>query len=161
MTKENINNVDNAELLGNLIFEIIPICEEKEISIADKHGLLQAELKCLRSFGVDESLNNMDIAERMNLSPSRLSRIMDGLVKKECIIREINKSDRRHMKLSLSRKGKILANKLNDEFVDVHAEILKGIDISEHESLIERMENLNTAVEKWLQKKKLSFGKSM
>ena len=154
MTKKNKNNAEKAEHLGNLIFEIIPICEEKEISIADKHGLLQAELKCLRSFGVDESLNNKDIAEKMHLSPSRLTRIMDGLVKKEYMIRELDKSDRRNMKLSLSRKGKILANKLNNEFIDVHSEILKSIDILEHESLIDTMGHLNMAVNKWLQKKK-------
>ena len=152
MTKENINIVDNAERLGSLIFEIIPICEEKESSIADKHGLLQAELKCLRLFGVNESNNNKEIAERMHLSPSRLSRIMDGLVKKEYMTREIDKGDRRNMKLSLSRKGKILANKLNNEFVEVHAEILKGIEISKHESLIDTMGHLNIAVEEWLQK---------
>ena len=154
MTKKNINIVDNAERLGNLIFEIIPICEEKESSIADKHGLLHAELKCLRSFGVNESINNKEIAERMHLSPSRLSRIMDGLVKKEYMTREIDKGDRRNMKLSLSRKGKILANKLNNEFVEVHAEILKGIEISKHESLIDTMGHLNIAVEEWLQKSK-------
>jgi len=154
MTKENINNVDKAELLGNLIFRIIPICEEKETNIADKHGLLQAELKCLRLIGEDESLNNKEISERMNLSPSRLTRIMDGLVKKGHIIREINKSDRRHMKLSLSRKGKSLTNKLNDEFIDVHAQILKNINVSKQESLINTMGQLNTAVEKWLQKSK-------
>ena len=154
MTKENINIVDNAERLGNLIFEIIPICEEKESSMADKYGLLHAELKCLRLFGVNESINNKEIAERMHLSPSRLTRIMDGLVKKDYMIREIDKGDRRNMKLSLSRKGKILANKLNNEFVDVHAEILKGIDISKHESLIDTMGHLNIAVEEWLQKSK-------
>ena len=154
MSKENINNLDKAESLGNLIFEIIPICEEKEISIAEKHGLNQSELKCLRSFEVDESLNNKDIAEKMHLSQSRLTRIIDGLVKKEYMIREINKSDRRNMKLSLSGKGKKLANKLNNEFVDVHSEILKDIDISKHESLINTMEHLNTAVEKWLRKPK-------
>lgn len=154
MTKENINIVDNAERLGNLIFEIIPICEEKESSIADKHGLLHAELKCLRLFGVNESINNKEIAERMHLSPSRLTRIMDGLVKKEYMTREIDECDRRNMKLSLSRKGKILANKLNNEFVDVHAEILKGIEISKHESLIDTMGHLNIAVEEWLQKSK-------
>ena len=154
MTQENINIEDNAERLGNLIFEIIPICEEKETSIADKHGLLHAELKCLRLFGVNERLNNKEIAERMHLSPSRLTRIIDRLVKKEYMIREIDKSDRRNMKLSLSRKGKILSNKLYNEFVDVHTEILKGIDNSKHESLLDTMRHLNTAVEGWMQKTK-------
>ena len=41
----------------------------------------------------------------MNLSPSRLTRIIDGLVQKEYIIREIDPNDRRNMKVSLSSQG--------------------------------------------------------
>ena len=104
MAVKNMSQMVKAERLGNLIFEIIPICEEKETSIADEHGLFQTELKCLRFIDSDESLNNKEIAKRMNLSQSRLTRVMDGLVKKGYIIREIDKSDRRNMKISLSKR---------------------------------------------------------
>jgi DNA-binding MarR family transcriptional regulator len=78
--------------------------------------------------------------------------------------REIDKSDRRNMTISLSRKGKILTNKVNDAFIDIHSDILKEIETSKHEPLINTMEHLkhepliNTmehldrAVEKWLNK---------
>ena len=147
-----MSEIKNAELLGNLIFEILPICKKKETELADEHGLFQAEFKCLRLFGSDESLNNKEIAKRMRLSPSRLTRVMDGLVKKGYMKRKIDNSDRRNMKLSLSRRGKNLTNKLNDAFIEIHSEILQDIDISQHESLITNMEHLHSAVEKWLQK---------
>ena len=89
----------------------------------------------------------------MHLSPSRLTRIMDGLVKKGYMIREIDKSDRRNMKLNLSRRGKILTNKVNDAYVDIHEEILKEIEVSKHEPLIITMEHLHRAIEKWLKKR--------
>jgi DNA-binding MarR family transcriptional regulator len=90
----------------------------------------------------------------MKLSPSRSTRIIDTLVQKGYMKREIEQSDRRNMSLFLSRRGKILTNKLNKAFIEIHSEILKDIDVSQHESLITAMGNLNSAVEKWLQKTK-------
>jgi len=147
-----MSEIKNAELLGNLIFEILPICKKKETELADEHGLFQAEFKCLRLFEVDGNMNNKEIAKRMRLSQSRLTRVMDGLVKKGYMKRKIDNSDRRNMKLSLSRRGKNLTNKLNDAFIEIHSEILQDIDVSQHESLITNMEHLHSAVEKWLQK---------
>jgi len=54
----------------------------------------------------------------------------------------------------LSRRGKILTNKLNKAFIDIHNEILQDIDASQHESLITAMEHLLSAIEKWMQKPK-------
>ena len=150
MKTKSINQ--NAEMLGNLTFNLLARCQEKEAHLAEQHNLLEAELKCLRLIGPEESLNNQDIAERMDLSPSRLTRIIDGLVRKGYIDREIDKEDRRNMKISLSNKGENLVKKINNAFIEIHKDILEGIDISQHESLLITMGNLQSAVEKWLQK---------
>ncbi|NNG26991.1 MAG: MarR family transcriptional regulator [Ignavibacteriaceae bacterium] len=143
-----------AERLASLIFNLLPRCQEKELWLAEEHGLFLAEFKCLRLFGSDDNLNNKEIAKRMNLSPSRLTRIIDGLVQKGYMQREIDQKDRRNMKVSLSRRGKSLTSKLDKAFVNLHSEILQDIDSSQHESLIVAMENLYLAIEKWLQKPK-------
>jgi DNA-binding MarR family transcriptional regulator len=143
-----------AEHLANLTFNLLPRCQEKESWLAEKHGLFQAEFKCLRLLGSDKSLNNTQISKRMKLSPSRLTRIIDGLVQKGYMKREIEQNDRRNLRVFLSRRGKILTNKLNKAFIEIHSEILKDIDISQHESLITAMGHLQLAIEKWLQKTK-------
>ena len=143
-----------AERLADLTFSLLQRCQEKEAWLAEEHGLFQAELKCLRLFGSDESLNNKEIAKRMNLSPSRLTRIVYGLEKKGYMQREINPNDRRNMRVFLSRRVKILTNKLNKAFIELHSEILQDIDVSQHEPLITAMEHLHLAIEKWLQKPK-------
>jgi DNA-binding MarR family transcriptional regulator len=140
------------ERLADLTFSLLQRCQEKEARLAEEHRLYQAEFKCLRLFGLDENLNNKEIAKRMNLSPSRLTRIIDGLVQKGYMQREIDQTDRRNMRLFLTKRGKILTNKLNKAFVDIHSEILQDIDASQHESLITAMEHLHLAVERWLQK---------
>ena len=143
-----------AERLANLTFNLLARCQEKEAWLAEKHGLFQAEFKCLRLLGSDESLNNTQISKRMKLSPSRSTRIIDTLVQKGYMKREIEQYDRRNMRVFLSRRGKILTNKLNKAFIEIHSEILKDIDVSQHESLITAMGHLQLAIEKWLQKTK-------
>ena len=141
-----------AERLANLTFSLLAGCQEKEAWLAEQHGLFQAEFKCLRQFGSKESLNNTQISKRMNLSPSRLTRIIDGLVQKGYMQREIDPNDRRNMIVTLSRRGKIFTNKLNRAFIEVHEEILQDIEATQHEPLIIAMEHLLSAIEKWLQK---------
>ncbi len=141
-----------ASRLANLTFSLLANCQEKEVHLAELHGLTQAEFRCLRLFGTDESLNNKTIAERMNLSPSRLTRIIDGLVKKRYIRRNIDSNDRRNMRVNLSAKGIALVQQLNKAYVDIHEEILMDIDPSQHEQLIVAMTHLLEALEKWLEK---------
>jgi DNA-binding MarR family transcriptional regulator len=141
-----------AEALANLTFNLLARCQEKENRLAEAHNLLEAEFKCFRIMSSEESLNNKDIAKRMKLSPGRVTRIMDGLVEKGYMEREIDKDDRRNMIITLSRKGKILAHKINGSYVKIHQEILQDIDTSQHKSLIKAMEHLHAAVERWLEK---------
>jgi DNA-binding MarR family transcriptional regulator len=141
-----------AEALANLTFNLLARCQEKENRLAEAHNLLEAEFKCFRIMSSEESLNNKDIAKRMKLSPGRVTRIMDGLVEKGYMEREIDKDDRRNMVITLSRKGKILAHKINGSYVKIHQEILQDIDTSQHKALIIAMEHLHAAVERWLKK---------
>lgn len=142
----------HAEKLADLTFTLLANCQEKEVRLAEIHNLTQAEFRCLRLFGSDESLNNKQIAERMNLSPSRLTRIIDGLVKKEYILREIDPNDRRNMRVSLSKKGQLLTHQLNKAYIEIHKEILQDIDENQHEPLTTALEHMLSALEKWLAK---------
>jgi len=147
-----MNTNQTAERLADLTFSLLQRCQEKEAWLAEEHGLFQAEFKCLRLFGSNETLNNTQISKRMKLSPSRLTRIIDGLVDRGYMKREIAQKDRRNMRVFLSRRGKILTNKLHKAFIEIHNEILQDIDVSQHEALIVAMEHLQLATEKWLQK---------
>lgn len=148
----NMSTHQTAEHLANLTFNLLANCQEKEVRLATVHNLTQAEFRCLRLFGTDESVNNKKIAERMNLSPSRLTRIIDGLVEKEYILREIDPDDRRNMRVMLSRRGKHLVNQLNKAYVQIHNEILQDIEVEQHEPLITAMQHLLEALENWLKK---------
>jgi hypothetical protein len=56
------------------------------------------------------------------------------------------------MRVTLSRRGKLLVNQLNKAYVKIHDEILQDIDSSQHEPLITAMQHLLEALENWLKK---------
>jgi len=88
----------------------------------------------------------------MNLSPSRLTRIIDGLVTKNYMLREIDTKDRRNMRVSLSHQGTIIVQKLNAAYINIHKEILEDIEEPQHDPLINAMTQLLSALEKWIAK---------
>ncbi len=141
-----------ATQLADLTFKLLANCQEKEARLAEQYGLTQAEFRCLRLFGSHQSSNNKQIAERMNLSPSRLTRIIDGLVKKNYMVREIDSDDRRNMRVTLSVQGTEIVEKLNNAYIGIHSEILDEIEGTQHKPLITAMTHLLSALEKWIAK---------
>lgn len=150
MGEEKVDNT--AEKLAELTFRLLASCHEKEERLAKNHGLTQAEFRCLRHIQTGENINNREIAERMKLSTSRLTRIIDGLVQKGYVIREIEPTDRRNMRVYLSEKGVEFVQRLNGDYIDIHKEILLDIDIEQHKPLINAMTHLLSALEKWIAK---------
>jgi DNA-binding MarR family transcriptional regulator len=142
----------DAAHLSNLTFTLLQTCQQKESLIAEQYGLTQSEFRCLKLFDKKEVINNKTIAKRMNLSASRLTRIIDGLVAKDYMEREINPSDRRNMDVNLSKKGVQLVLKLDQAYINAHKELLGDIEVSQHKPLIYAMTNLLSAMEKWLAK---------
>lgn len=142
----------DASSLAHLTFNLLNTCQQKESIFAEQYGLTQAEFRCLKMFDKKEIINNKTIAKRMGLSASRLTRIIDGLVAKGYSEREINPNDRRNMNVSLSKKGLLLAQKLNQAYTNIHKELLEHIEASEHKPMIHAMTILSSAMEKWIAK---------
>lgn len=139
-----------ARNLADLTFKLLASCHEKEERLAKLHNLTQAEFRCLKSMQEGEIINNREIATRLRLSASRLTRIIDGLVQKGFVIREIDPMDRRNMRLFLSPKGVEFVKKMNDDYIQIHKEILENIEQNQHQPLIVAMTHLLSALEKWI-----------
>lgn len=142
----------NASKLAELTFNLLEDCHQKEMRMAVRYGLTASEFRCLRLLNVGEAINNKDLAKRLNLSPSRLTRILNGLVEKGYTSREIEVDDRRNMRVSLSPKGVRMVSNLNEAYVKIHEEILENIEISSHQNLITGMTELLSALRKWMNK---------
>lgn len=141
----------HAAQLADLVFQLLADCHEKENRIAARHNLSPAEFRCLRAFRGLESVSNKDIAQKMNLTPGRLSRILDGLAAKNYVIRKEDSHDRRNVVVSLSSKGKNLVTSLEEDYLNAHADILRRLNMP-HENLVQGMGEFLTAVRDWLEK---------
>ncbi len=145
-------NLSYAKQLSELTFTILAKCQEKEDRLARQYSLTHAEFKCLKIFNPGEELNNKELAERLELSASRLTRITDGLVFKGFAKREIDRNDRRNMIITLTDSGKRLVEELNDSYIEIHKQILEEIDSSQHESLIVALRHLLKGLLNWMSK---------
>jgi len=143
----NINAAQLADLTDKFLFS----SHEKEERMSQNHQLTVAELRCIHQINKNENVNNKEIAERMNLSSSRLTRIIDGLVAKGFIKREIDLADRRNMRLSLSKEGISILEKINLTYLTVHKEILSNIEPKLHQEVIKAFGSLSEALDKWLE----------
>jgi DNA-binding MarR family transcriptional regulator len=146
---QNTNQNSDANKLADLTFHLLAHCREKEIRFAEKHGLTQAEFRCLRYFSTNECMNNKQISERMKLTPGRLTRIIDSLIAKRYLKRKIDPTDRRYMRVNLSGNGIIILKQLNNDYAAIHRDILSGIELHHQKPLIIAMNHLVSALKVW------------
>jgi DNA-binding MarR family transcriptional regulator len=144
----NSDQNSDAFKLADLTFHLLAHCRDKEIRFAEKHGLTQTEFRCLRYFGTNECMSNKQISQRMKLTQGRLTRIIDSLINKKYMMREIDSGDRRFMRVNLSENGISLVQKLNNDYADIHRDILSGIEVHQQKPLLAAMSNLVSALNK-------------
>ena len=81
-------------------------CEEREIQVREETGLSSAEYACMIALSPDGSLGASAVAERMGLSLSRVSRVVDRMVQRALVRRVASSVDRRAVELSLTGEGR-------------------------------------------------------
>jgi|GEM_PF-261655 len=147
MKNEQLEEI--AKELAHSTYNFFSTCEEKENTLAKLKGLTQVEYKCIRLFRISEVTNNKRISDKMKLSPSRLTRIIDGLVTKGFIKREIDREDRRNMRLYLSDTGCGFIENLNKEYVDLHCRMLENVKPEYRREVMKAVKSLFTELDKW------------
>ncbi|MDZ7268798.1 MAG: MarR family transcriptional regulator [candidate division KSB1 bacterium] len=138
-----------AERLADLTFELLERCQLKRERMAEQLDLTVAEFKLLRGFQQDDVLSVSELARRVDLTSSRLTRIIDGLVEKGIVRREIGSSDRRVMNVTLTAKGREVRAELRRIFVQTHEEIIALLPPGVEKSVIFAMEKLRDALQQW------------
>ena len=86
----------------DLIARLFQCCQERMQYQCERFELPDAEFRCLSLFGQERYLTAKSIAHRMNVVKSRVSKIIDGLIKKNLIQRTRDPEDSRVQLLSLN-----------------------------------------------------------
>jgi DNA-binding MarR family transcriptional regulator len=138
-----------AEQMADLTFELLEHCQEKRERIAAELELTVAEFKLFRAFRTDQVLSVNELAERLGLSPSRLTRIIDVLEEKRLVRRAISTRDRRVMDISLTDVGHTVQRRLEDTYVRTHEDILRFLPSGTTNGVLIAMRKLRDAMKEW------------
>ena len=149
-----MNKKETARYLASLSSQLINSYEEKNMRLGIKAGLTGSEFKCLGQFGSVKVMTNTEIANRMNLSPARLTRIIDGIVKKGFMTKEYDSKDWRAVNIRLSRKGKSFIQKSERLNEDLYFKILSEINVLQQQSLVIAIEKISSSSKEWVEKVK-------
>lgn len=139
-----------AEQMADLTYELLENCQIKIERTAERLNLTVAEFKVLRSVQDEEVLSAGDLARRLGLSSSRITRIIEGLVKKGLVKKESGGSDRRVVHLRLTSAGVQTRDQLRLMYVTVHQDIIDLLPSDASESVMAAMEKLREATHKWV-----------
>lgn len=97
--------MDHTSRIVDDIFLLKRRCAFKIEDLSAEAGLSPREMAGLESLESDERVSGNELSRRMDLSPSRGSRIIEGLIRKGFLIRAVDPDDRRAVLLSLSAIG--------------------------------------------------------
>ena len=141
--------------IADLTFQLLSRCQMKEVMFAKKFDISVAGFRCLRHLHEHKRVTVKQLAENMNLTSSRLTRIVDELVKNKYVTRQEQPSDRRMFIISLTQAGEDLAYELYSNFNKLHEQIFSAIPILEQKAITESLERILKSFDLWFKKDEL------
>ena len=134
-----VNDKMNKSII-DLIIELKKGCMEDEEHIRTICNISFAEYKGIMGIDLEESITCNALSQKMGLSPSRGSRIIDNLVRKGYLLRMVNPADRRSFVVSLSFKGAKIRKQIKQERNNCEKRIIKSFSEKEVELIKEGLE---------------------
>lgn len=95
-----------------LVCQLSAIWTNLEASATRQSELSQAQLKFFNCIDKKSSISGNDLADKMGLSASRASRVVESLVQKQLVHRINDARDRRRCQITLSERGRQIKEKI-------------------------------------------------
>jgi DNA-binding MarR family transcriptional regulator len=131
----------------DLILRLFQCCQERMQYQCERFDLPDAELRCLMLFGEERYLTAKGIALKMNVVKSRVSKIVEGLLKKKLIQRTKDPEDSRISLLSLTPQGHKKLNQINRFLKDIHYQVLVQIAPDQRKAVLTNLDILKASME--------------
>jgi DNA-binding MarR family transcriptional regulator len=113
----------------------------------ERFHLPDAELRCLGLFGEERYLTAKGIALKMNVVKSRVSKIIDGLIKKRLVQRIKDPEDSRVSLISLTSDGQRKLNEINTFLNDLHGQVLSQMAPDQRQAMLTNLDILKASME--------------
>lgn len=112
-------------------------------------GVTTAQCHTLLEIGSKGPISLVDLAAKLGLDTSTLSRTIQGLVLLEMVDRQTNEKDRRYVALSLTEQGRRAVDKINSLYNDHFARILELLPEERRETIIKAVGEFADAVRRY------------
>ncbi len=110
------------------IFLLKKKCTVEEEGIGERVGLSTSEMHCIEALEPKELVSGIVLSKRMGLSTSRGSRIIESLMEKALLRKEIDRSDRRYSVISLTKRGERVHSHVEKSKLQCEKRITEGMD---------------------------------
>ena len=122
--------------LGAVLLRCLSSDGGSAIRVIDESGLSFQQVKVLMTLaGAEDSPSVKQVADGVGLSLPTVSRAVDGLVKRDLVIRTEDPDDRRQRMLALADSGRELANRIIAARIEGLGQFAASLTDEERESL--------------------------
>lgn len=136
---------DDMKEIYSIILNLKYFCNCNENRISASCQISSAELRGINAIERHKSITCSELAEKIRLSPSRISRITDNLAKKGYLSRQVKDHDRRTTFLYLTEKGKKMKDDINGKQKKFEQLLTAKLSTQEIESIkigLKKLENI-------------------
>ena len=136
-----------AHRLQELIAEMLKCCEDRKVYESGKFSLPHAELRCLLLFDGQRYLTVTDIAQKLEVAKSRVTKLVSGLKEKQLVAEIDDPKDARIKLISLTPAGHTRFNEIAAFQRELYRTILLQVDVDERKHVLSNLELLRSAME--------------
>jgi DNA-binding MarR family transcriptional regulator len=151
---DNISETLNDELLSyqvgrfqGLIEEIVHCCQVRTAYLSAKFDLPQAELRCLMLFKDEKYLTVKGIAKKLDVAKSRVTKIIEGLMRKKLVESIDDPQDGRIKLISLTPAGKAACETIGSFNTGIHKKLVLELGPEDRKVVLSSLESLRTSME--------------
>lgn len=94
-----------------------------------------------------------ELAQTLRIDTSSASKVVEELVKKELVLREQSKTDRRSVEINLTKEGQLIFKQIETDMNQVFKQVFELINESERENVLKCLKNYNLAIEHFMEGK--------
>ena len=144
-----------ADEVSKLTFNMQKMCTAKEELFCETINLSPIQFRCLRYLFKTTFLQVKELAEDMELTPSRITNLLNNLESKGYIQRKISSKDRRIIKVTLTKKGREYTTDVGEKYIKYHEEILSMLkDEEEIKGLFTNLKKFEYVLGEFLENRK-------
>lgn len=140
-------SIHQVEQFRRLVQRLFQCCQERMNYQSERFGLPDAEIRCLLLFGEERYLTAKGIAHKLNVVKSRVTKIVEGLIRKSLLKKIPDPEDSRVVLLCLTPEGHTKLKEINRVMLDLHARVLGLIRPEQRSTLLSNLEMLRLSME--------------